>query len=178
MILKRQSLFPLFILVCSIIYLIEAIKLGRPITAEGIRPSFVPMVLGSLSSLFSLLLTIKASGLTKGAQTDAPPPFRRARHGRRETACLASRSDHHCHFHLHRTVFSDWLRPVIASLRLRSHDDFLRAESMAPQTRDVGRNCRLRIHRVRATLWRSSAGSLGLSHGLHHSCRQQLWYAA
>lgn len=74
MILKRQSLFPLFILVCSIIYLIEAIKLGRPITAEGIRPSFVPMVLGSLSSLFSLLLTIKASGLTKGAQTDANPP--------------------------------------------------------------------------------------------------------
>ena len=74
MILERQSLFPLFILVCSIIYLIEAIKLGRPITAEGIRPSFVPMVLGSLSSLFSLLLTIKASGLTKGAQTDAPPP--------------------------------------------------------------------------------------------------------
>ena len=74
MILKRQSLFPLFILVCSIIYLIEAIKLGRPITAEGIRPSFVPMVLGSLSSLFSLLLTIKASGLTKRAQTDAPPP--------------------------------------------------------------------------------------------------------
>jgi putative tricarboxylic transport membrane protein len=65
MTLNKKALFPLLILICSIFYLIEAIKLGQPVTAEGIRPSFVPLVLGTLSCLFSLILTIKAAGLAK-----------------------------------------------------------------------------------------------------------------
>ena len=67
MIPNRKAVFPLLILICSIIYLIEAIRLGQPVTAEGIRPSFVPMVLGSLSTIFSFILTIRAWGLAKGA---------------------------------------------------------------------------------------------------------------
>lgn len=74
MIPNRKALFPLLILVFSIIYLIEAIKLGQPVTADSIRPSFVPIVLGVLSSIFSLVLTIKASGLTKGAQNEVGAP--------------------------------------------------------------------------------------------------------
>ncbi|HQU88327.1 MAG TPA: tripartite tricarboxylate transporter TctB family protein [Denitromonas sp.] len=66
---KRQAIFPLFILICSIIYLIEAVRLGQPVTAEGIRPSFVPMVIGALSSIFSLILTLKALG-----QNEVKPP--------------------------------------------------------------------------------------------------------
>lgn len=61
MTLNKKAIFPLTILIFSIVYFIEAIKLGAPVTAEGIRPSFVPLVLGALSCLFSLILTIKAA---------------------------------------------------------------------------------------------------------------------
>lgn len=74
MILNRNALFPLLILIGSIIYLIEAIKLGQPVTVEGIRPSFVPLVLGSLSSVFSLILVIKAMRLTKGTRNEVKAP--------------------------------------------------------------------------------------------------------
>ncbi|AWI78495.1 hypothetical protein CEW87_03460 [Parazoarcus communis] len=70
MILNRKALFPLLILILSIFYLIEAIKLGHPVTEEGIRPSFVPLVLGTLSSIFSLVLTLKATVLAKRAGDD------------------------------------------------------------------------------------------------------------
>jgi putative tricarboxylic transport membrane protein len=67
MTLNKKSIFPLFVLVVSVIYLIEAIRMGAPVVDAGIRPSFVPQVLGALSTLFSLILTIKS------VREQAPP---------------------------------------------------------------------------------------------------------
>lgn len=86
MTLNKDSIFPFFILVVSVIYLVEAISMGAPVVDQSIRPSFVPQVLGVLSTLFSLILTIKAvrqplkpdakaqapSGDTEGAEDASP----------------------------------------------------------------------------------------------------------
>lgn len=74
MTLNKKAIFPLLILVFSIIYLIEAIKLGHPITAEGVRPSFVPIVLGSLASIFSLIMSIQAFRMPRTVDSAAQAP--------------------------------------------------------------------------------------------------------
>lgn len=72
--LNKNSIFPFFILVVSVIYLVEAISMGAPVVSQSIRPSFVPQVLGVLSTLFSLILTIKAvrQPLKPDAKAQAP----------------------------------------------------------------------------------------------------------
>ena len=74
MTLNKNSIFPFFILVVSVIYLVEAISMGAPVVDQSIRPSFVPQVLGVLSTLFSLILTIKAvrQPLKPDAKAQAP----------------------------------------------------------------------------------------------------------
>ncbi len=74
MTLSKKSIFPFFILVVSVIYLVEAISMGAPVVDQSIRPSFVPQVLGVLSTLFSLILTIKAvrQPLKTGAEAQTP----------------------------------------------------------------------------------------------------------
>lgn len=77
-----QILFYLLLLMVSIAYLLSAIPLGAPVVDAQLKPSFFPLIIGSLALTFSsilLLRTLKERRAAKPASDDpaATPGDRR-----------------------------------------------------------------------------------------------------
>lgn len=56
MLLYKKVTFQFILFACSVGYFLSAILLGKPVTEEGIQPSFFPHILGAASVVFSAIL--------------------------------------------------------------------------------------------------------------------------
>lgn len=55
----KRIVFPLFLLTFSLIYLISSILLGAPLNNGRLTPSFFPLLLGGISTAFTLMLLVR-----------------------------------------------------------------------------------------------------------------------
>lgn len=56
---SKRLVFPLFLLAFSFTYLISSISLGVPLNNGRLTPSFFPLLLGGISTAFTLMLLVR-----------------------------------------------------------------------------------------------------------------------
>lgn len=57
---SKRLFFPLFLLAFSLLYLVSSIFLGAPLENGRLTPSFFPLLLGGISTAFTLTLLVRA----------------------------------------------------------------------------------------------------------------------
>lgn len=58
---SKRLIFPLFLLAFSLLYLINSIFLGAPLENGRLTPSFFPLLLGVISTVFTLILLARTT---------------------------------------------------------------------------------------------------------------------
>lgn len=70
---SKRLVFPLFLLAFSLTYLISSISLGVPLNNGRLTPSFFPLLLGGISTAFTLMLLFRTVRQERNEEgTDSP----------------------------------------------------------------------------------------------------------
>lgn len=69
-----QILFYLLFLVASIAYLVSAVNLGAPVVDAQLKPSFFPLIIGTLAVTFSIILLQRALKERRDADCNSSDP--------------------------------------------------------------------------------------------------------